>query len=86
MGSEMCIRDSLGTMSVQNEQTQFNFGFEGEMGSATVPLTGSYGKYVQNRLGEITVSKAGRKNFRIVPELKSWQPMNLRQVTLQRVE
>jgi alpha-L-fucosidase len=76
----------LATMSVAKKQTQFNFGFEGETSLATVASTGSYGDYQQNRLGVITVVKSGQKNFRILPQPKKWQPMNLRQVTLQRVE
>ncbi|MGB7346820.1 MAG: alpha-L-fucosidase [Pirellulaceae bacterium] len=74
------------TMSVQNEETRFFFGSEGNMKAAKVSSTGSYGKYEQNRLGAITIDQAGRLNLIIKPDPENWQPMNLRQVTLQRID
>ena len=74
------------TMSVQEESTQFKFGLEEAKSLAKVESTGGYGKYVENLLGVITVKKSGRKNFIVKPDPKNWQPMNLREVTLQRIE
>ena len=73
------------TMSVQEAATHFKFGVEEATASAEVLTTGSYGRYRENLLGVITVEKSGRKNFSIKPVPKKWQPMNLREVVLQRV-
>ncbi|WP_419189520.1 hypothetical protein [Stieleria marina] len=74
------------TMSVQNEETRFRFGSEGDMTAAKVSSTGSYGKYQQNRLGVITIDQPRRLNLIIKPDPENRQPMNLRQVTLQRID
>ncbi|WP_372896546.1 alpha-L-fucosidase [Stieleria sp.] len=72
-------------MSVQEAQTEFRVSVNDSQLSASVPSTGSYGRYAQRDLGTIQISKAGRKSVRVIPTPGSWQPMNLRQLTLKRV-
>ncbi|MDV6031923.1 MAG: hypothetical protein F9B45_17900 [Phycisphaera sp. RhM] len=72
-------------MSVQESQTEFRVSVNDSQPAASVLSTGSYGHYSRRDLGTIQVSQAGRKSVRVIPTPGSWQPMNLRQLTLKRV-
>ena len=74
------------TMSVEGEQTTFRVGPASGQLEATVPSTGSYGKYVERELGTIEFDEAGDTSILVKPVPGKWQPMNLREVKLQRVE
>ncbi|EMI52844.1 alpha-L-fucosidase [Rhodopirellula sallentina] len=74
------------TMSVEGEQTTFRVGPAGGQLEATVPSTGSYGKYAERELGTIEFDEAGDTSILVKPVPGKWQPMNLREVKLQRVE
>ncbi|MCM2373451.1 alpha-L-fucosidase [Aporhodopirellula aestuarii] len=74
------------TMSVEGDKTKFHVGPAGGELEAEVESTGGYGKYVERDLGTIQFDSAGPTSIQVKPEAGQWQPMNLRQVKLQRVE
>ena len=73
-----------GVVSIEEETTTFGFGTEGHLEMAKIKSTGSYGNYETRSFGSITIKQTGALSFRVKPEAGQWNPMNLRQVTLQR--
>ena len=70
--------------SVEKPTTQFSFGLVGEPNVVEMPSTGGYGKYKTKVLGNIEIKSTGEQTIRIKPVSSKWQPINLRQITLQR--
>ncbi len=52
---------------------------------AEVKSTGSYGNYVEKVLGTIDIDQAGQCSIQVKPDAGMWQPMNLRQLKLTRL-
>lgn len=75
-----------GTMSVDEAVTRFSVGPTGSQVDASVASTGGYGNYAESKLGEISFEKAGITSVQVKPTVGKWQPMNLRQLRLQRSE
>ncbi len=74
------------TVSVESPQTHFRVGPAGNQVDAEVASTGGYGKYQQKSLGTIRFDKAGVTSIQVKPIAGQWEPMNLREVKLQRSE
>ena len=73
-----------GIVSVEGETTKFGFGIEGQSETTEIKSTGSYGNYESRSFGTISIDQTGALSFRVKPEAGQWNPMNLRQITLQR--
>ena len=71
-----------GDVSVEAAKTQFQVGMPQKLSPVEVESTGGYGNYKKKSFGTITIEKAGTYPLQIIPEPKSWQPMNLRTVQL----
>ncbi|EMI44052.1 glycosyl hydrolase [Rhodopirellula sp. SWK7] len=74
------------TLSVEGDNTTFLVGPMGGQIEATVPSTGGYGKYVERSLGTLQFDEAGETIIQVKPVAGKWQPMNLRQLKLQKIE
>lgn len=73
------------TGSVEGEKTGLSIGPSGNIVSGEFASTGSYGKYVETSVGLIDFKEAGQSRIQVKPDPDNWQPMNLREVRLQRV-
>ncbi|WP_182869027.1 alpha-L-fucosidase [Rhodopirellula sp. JC639] len=71
-------------LSVQEPQTQFRVTVLDSQLTATVASTGGYGRYTEKDLGPLRIDSPGRMSLRVHPVPGSWQPINLRQLTLKR--
>ncbi|MGB7328640.1 MAG: alpha-L-fucosidase [Rubripirellula sp.] len=76
----------VATLSVDAEKTQFDISVGNRHLSATAVGTGGYGKYVEQSLGAIDVDQVGELSIKCKPIADSWNPMNLRSITLKRTE
>ncbi|TWU46071.1 Alpha-L-fucosidase [Rubripirellula tenax] len=73
-------------LSVEGENTHFQYGLPGGFQTAKVDSTGGYGNYVEKKLGTIKVTDPGTTSIQVKPVPGQWNPMNLRQLSLQRVD
>ncbi|QEF97980.1 Alpha-L-fucosidase [Stieleria maiorica] len=71
-------------LSVQEPQTRFRVSVHQSELTATVTSTGGYGRYAEKDLGTLRIDQPGRMSVRVHPIPGSWQPINLRQLTLKR--
>ena len=54
--------------------------------TATVPKTGDYKAYQRMKFGHVKIEQPGTHTLVIKPVKEDWRPINLRRVSLQRVE
>jgi hypothetical protein len=57
----------------------------GQVVHGTAPLTGDYTKFQSVDLGTLEISNAGKATLAVHPVKDSWQPMNLKSITLKPV-
>ncbi|WP_246151960.1 alpha-L-fucosidase [Rubripirellula reticaptiva] len=80
------IYEVVATLSVEAEMTQFDVSIGDRQLAATAVSTGGYGKYTEQSLGSIEIDQVGEASIKCKPIADRWNPMNLRSITLKRIE
>ena len=76
----------FGEVALQEEKSRFQIILGNEKLSASVSSTGGYDRFVEVKLGEITIADSGEHTIKIKPAGKNWQPINLRRLTLKAID
>lgn len=68
--------------ALEGEGAAFSMGLAGQQQRVEVASTGGRHHYVMKSLGTVTFEQMGNYSFRINPDARHWQPVNLRRVVL----
>ncbi|WP_246112861.1 PDZ domain-containing protein [Allorhodopirellula solitaria] len=76
----------LAELAVLKPSSSLQYGLPGNLHIVELKSTGSYTRYKLQPLGQIELEAADETTLRLQPDREAWNPINLRAITLRRVQ
>lgn len=73
-------------LAVEQPKSKFRVGLPEKQAVVEVKSTGGYGSYEQRSLGTLKIERPGSYSIQITPDVKQWQPINVRKLLLRIIK